>query len=313
MGGRASDKLTHAAFGSCRSPLCASGNPIIWVSPPWQDMCGYSYDEAVGRNPRMTQGEGTDPHVVRAISSALGEHRACKVQLLNYRGGSSDRPFWNMLTMSPLHHRGELQLFVANLQDYSYHIGKMVSLTPAQFCRAPSHYQRGRRFTGERLGTLMLAKPAIYEADEAFPIAEVAAQPVMPAPVKRLGWSKLQLEPEHLADRLADVFQSIDGCRYEIRQRGTDESDAAVVCAEHDGVAIRVIVAEEPDGQYSIACTRISGNTFAYHSTFRILRERLGHALTEHPLVLPMTDGARRRGDGGGAGIGLAAVPEGRV
>jgi hypothetical protein len=268
-------------------------------------MCGFSYDEAVGRNPRITQGLGTDPQVIRAISSALRENRACKVQLVNYRGGSSDRPFWNMLTMSPLHYRGELQLCIANLQDYSHHIGKLIALTPSQFCRAASHHQRGRRITEERLDTLMLAKPAIYEADSAFPIAEAAAQPCMPAPVRRLGWSKLQLEPEHLADRLADVFETIDGCRYEIRQRGTESSDAVVVCAEHDGVAIRVIVAEEPDGQYSIACTRISGNTFSYHSTFRTLRERLGHALTEHPLVPPMTVGVGRFN--AGVGVGLAA------
>jgi hypothetical protein len=270
-------------------------------------MCGFTYSEAVGRNPHLTQGVGTDRQVVRAISLALADHRPCKVQLVNYRGGASDRPFWNLLTMSPLHYRGELQLFVANLQDYSYHIGKMVSLTPAQFCRAASHYQRGRRITGERLGTLMLAKPAIYEADGAFPIAEASAPPCVPAPVKRLGWSKLQLEPEHLVDRLADVFETLDGCKYEIRQRGTDSSDAAVVSVEHEGVAIRVIVAEEPDGQYSIACTRLSGNTFSYHSTFRTLRDRLGQALTEHPLVLPVAEEMGR--PSAGVGLGLAAAP----
>jgi len=49
----------------------AHGNPIVWVTRPWQDMCGFTYGEAVGRNPRLTQGERSDPAVVSAISGAL--------------------------------------------------------------------------------------------------------------------------------------------------------------------------------------------------------------------------------------------------
>ena len=48
-----------------------TGNPIVWVTRPWQDMCGFTYGEAVGRNPRLTQGERSDPAVVSAISGAL--------------------------------------------------------------------------------------------------------------------------------------------------------------------------------------------------------------------------------------------------
>lgn len=48
-------------------------------------MCGYARDEAVGQNPRLTQGERTDAKCITALGAAVREGRACKVQLLNYR------------------------------------------------------------------------------------------------------------------------------------------------------------------------------------------------------------------------------------
>ena len=64
-----------------------AGNPIVYVTEPWQDLCGFTYKQAVNQNPRITQGRDSDPHAIRSISHALGEERACKVMMLNYRGG----------------------------------------------------------------------------------------------------------------------------------------------------------------------------------------------------------------------------------
>lgn len=50
-------------------------------------MCGFTYAEATGQNPRIVQGERTDQKVVRAISGALANKSACKVQFVNYRRG----------------------------------------------------------------------------------------------------------------------------------------------------------------------------------------------------------------------------------
>jgi len=195
----------------------AQGNPIVWVTRPWQDMCGFTYGEAVGRNPRLTQGERSDPAVVAAISGALQQERPCKAAMVNYRGGKGGPPFWNMLSISPLLHRGQLQLYVANLQDYSYHIGQIVSLTPSQFCTAALHYQRGRRLDAP-LTSLALAKPALYEADSEHPLPPSPHQgPALP-PMRRLGWNRLLLEPEHLAERVGDALSRMDA-QYEMGAR----------------------------------------------------------------------------------------------
>mmetsp|Transcript_24839 Transcript_24839/g.73745 ORF Transcript_24839/g.73745 Transcript_24839/m.73745 type:complete len:382 (-) Transcript_24839:141-1286(-) len=273
----------------------AQGNPIVWVTRPWQDMCGFTYGEAVGRNPRLTQGERSDPAVVAAISGALQQERPCKAAMVNYRGGEGGPAFWNMLSISPLLHRGQLQLYIANLQDYSYHMGQMVSLTPSQFCRAALHYRRGRRLDAP-LTSLSLAKPAIYEADGEHPLQPAPEPPPAQPMMRRLGWNKLVLEPEHLADRVGDALSRIDA-QYELAER-LASGESVVVSARSGDVVMRVLVSEEADGHYSISCARLSGDTFSYHAAFRQLKAALGEALTQHPLqsrgfVTPPTGAAR--------------------
>ena len=174
-------------------------------------MCGFTYEEASGQNPRIVQGERTDQKVVRAISGALANQSACKVQFVNYRRGSLDQPFWNMLSISPVLYQGNVMFYMANLQDYSYHISQMVSLTPSQFCRAATHHQRGRRL--QMLDPLVRSKPAIYEIDLEFPVpcsqGKTNVVAATPQPIKRLGWNNLVLEPEHLSERLKDALQTM--------------------------------------------------------------------------------------------------------
>ena len=78
----------------------------------------------------------------------------------------------------------------ANLQDYSYHMSKMVSLTPSQFCKAAEFFQQKRhieRPVTERL----LAKPAIYEADLEHMQSSASDLPTrMAPPVKACGSSR---------------------------------------------------------------------------------------------------------------------------
>ena len=56
--------------------------------------------EAVGKNPRLTQGEASDKATMHTMRCALDQQRACKVRLINYRGGSNNA-FWNCLSVRP--------------------------------------------------------------------------------------------------------------------------------------------------------------------------------------------------------------------
>lgn len=292
-------------------------NPIVYVTEPWQCMCGYSEAEALGRNPRITQGSRTDPKVVQLLSSALSKQSACKVQFVNYRGGRVNEPFWNMLSISPVLYQGNVLFYMANLQDYSYHMSKMVSLTPGQFCRSAVHHQRGRRL--QPMDALLRAKPAIIEADDTFALptptsSEVLAQGgfVMstPQPIKRLGWNNLTLEPEHLTERLKDALQGM-GATYEVHERAAADGEIFMLHAKLDNVACRMTVSEDPDnGSQRISVTRLAGDTFLYHDAFRLLRQHLGDACTH---VLLGADAASSSGGAGAAlkrSIGLKLAPE---
>ena len=253
-------------------------NPIVYVTEPWQTMCGFTYEEASGQNPRIVQGERTDQKGGRAISGALANQSACKVQFVNYRRGSLDQPFWNMLSISPVLYQGNVMFYMANLQDYSYHISQMVSLTPSQFCRAATHHQRGRRL--QMLDPLVRSKPAIYEIDLEFPVpcsqGKTNVVAATPQPIKRLGWNNLVLEPEHLSERLKDALQTM-GASYELHICGDQEGEIFVLHAKIDAVACRLTVSEDPaDGTQRISVTRLAGDTFEYHKAFRQLREHLG-------------------------------------
>ena len=306
-----------ASLLTCGPSRSCADNPIVYVTEPWQCMCGYSEAEALGRNPRITQGSRTDPKVVQLLSSALSKQSACKVQFVNYRGGRVNEPFWNMLSISPVLYQGNVLFYMANLQDYSYHMSKMVSLTPGQFCRAAVHHQRGRRL--QPMDAQLRAKPAIIEADDTFALptptsSEVLAQGgfVMstPQPIKRLGWNNLTLEPEHLTERLKDALQGM-GATYEVHERAAADGEIFMLHAKLDNVACRMTVSEDPDnGSQRISVTRLAGDTFLYHDAFRLLRQHLGDACTH---VLLGADAASSSGGAGAAlkrSIGLKLAPE---
>lgn len=295
-------------------------NPIVYVTMPWERMCGFSYAEAMGRNPRLTQGEQSDKSAMRQIAGALTQQRACKVMMLNYRSGRDDRPFWNMLSISPVLHRGKLEFYIANLQDYTYHISKLVSRSPSQFCRSAEIHQCTRRLPSRKASLRLLAQPTPIETDDEFDVhlsptaaAAAAALEGGSLSMKRLGWSQLSLDPEHLTERVLDCLETM-GARYELVGGTADVDDVFVVNAELDGVAARVIVTRDPanEGSYRISCSRLGGDTFAYHEIFREMRRLLGDALDGAVSLMGARPGAvsdiAKRG-GAIGGLRLAPLP----
>ena len=75
-------------------------NPIIYTSPAFTRLTGYTNDEALGRNCRFLQGPKSDPAAITVMRQALADTRACTVELLNYRKDGTT--FWNRLAMSPV-------------------------------------------------------------------------------------------------------------------------------------------------------------------------------------------------------------------
>jgi PAS domain S-box-containing protein len=73
-------------------------NPIVYVSPGFERLTGYSLAECVGRNCRFLQGKDTDPTAIARLREAVRTGEPCTVELLNYR--KDETSFWNELSIS---------------------------------------------------------------------------------------------------------------------------------------------------------------------------------------------------------------------
>lgn len=87
-------------------------NPIIFASPGFYNLTGYTSKEVLGRNCRFLQGQGTDPRAVDVIRKAVATGSDATVCLLNYKADRT--PFWN-------------NFFVAALRDSDNNIVNFVS------------------------------------------------------------------------------------------------------------------------------------------------------------------------------------------
>jgi PAS domain S-box-containing protein len=74
------------------------GNPIVYVSPGFERLTGYSAAESVGHNCRFLQGKESDPAVIERLRAAVRAGEPCTVELLNYRKDGT--LFWNELSIS---------------------------------------------------------------------------------------------------------------------------------------------------------------------------------------------------------------------
>ncbi|WP_254277532.1 bifunctional diguanylate cyclase/phosphodiesterase [Halomonas sp. 3H] len=92
--------------------------PIIFVNPAFTRICGYTSDEALGRNCRFLQGPDTDAGEVSRLREQLRGESQVHVTLLNYRKDGT--PFWNALSISPVRDdRGQVTHFVGMQHDVS--------------------------------------------------------------------------------------------------------------------------------------------------------------------------------------------------
>ncbi|MEQ1690713.1 MAG: PAS domain S-box protein, partial [Gemmatimonas sp.] len=91
-------------------------NPIIYASPGFSRLTGYSADEVIGRNCRMLQGEKTDSATRSEIQRCVHDGHECSVEVLNYRKDGT--PFWNALFVTPVRdEHGRLVNFVGVQAD----------------------------------------------------------------------------------------------------------------------------------------------------------------------------------------------------
>jgi PAS domain S-box-containing protein len=108
--------LDVAAEGVTIADARQPDRPLIYVNEGFERMTGYPVAEVLGRNCRFLQGPDSDANAVAEIRAALREHRACVVEILNYRKDGTT--FWNRLSITPVRDSsGEVTHFIGVQSD----------------------------------------------------------------------------------------------------------------------------------------------------------------------------------------------------
>lgn len=95
------------------------GNPIVYVNPAFEQLTGYTADEAVGRKGWFLHGDDLDQPALDEIRAALQEERPVQAKLCNYHKDGS--PFWVELSLSPVHDaEGRLLQYACVLTDITH-------------------------------------------------------------------------------------------------------------------------------------------------------------------------------------------------
>jgi PAS domain S-box-containing protein len=92
--------MDEAPIGITISDPEQEDNPMIYVNDGFEAVTGYPEEDAVGRNCRFLQGEGTQEEPIAEMRAAIDAAEPVSVELRNYRKDGSQ--FWNRVTIAPV-------------------------------------------------------------------------------------------------------------------------------------------------------------------------------------------------------------------
>ena len=82
------------------TPINAPGPEIVYVNKAFTELTGYSFDEAVGCDPRMLQSADTDPETRTKVRNALIKQEPIRVSIKNY--SKAGEGYWLEMSILPL-------------------------------------------------------------------------------------------------------------------------------------------------------------------------------------------------------------------
>ena len=137
--------------------------PIVYVSPSFERLVGYSAEEILGTNCRMVQGPGTDRETVKGIAIALQQGKVFQGEILNYRKDGT--AFWNFLRIAPIRDA---------TGKVTHHVGTQSDVTELHRSREREHELRDTVAHASRVRTVAaLGASLAHEVNQ--PLAAIVA------------------------------------------------------------------------------------------------------------------------------------------
>ena len=118
-----------------------AGTPLVYVNNAFEEMTGYTPEEALGRNYQFLQDTGTNPEKAATLREAIDNEEQISVELRNYRKDGTE--FWNRLTVTPIYDDGG---------DLVRYLGTQKDVTERK--ERERELRRERRFIEQALDTL---------------------------------------------------------------------------------------------------------------------------------------------------------------
>ncbi|CAL5226003.1 g8806 [Coccomyxa viridis] len=107
-----------SSFGNVSFVLASARDPdmpILYASPSFYELTGFTPQEVLGHNCRFLHGPGTSRQKLMEIRSAIMEDRPVQVCLLNYKKGGF--PFWNQFFLAPIHDNSGVVEYYLGIQS----------------------------------------------------------------------------------------------------------------------------------------------------------------------------------------------------
>lgn len=248
-----------AAFTASPTPMVLTDphqpdNPIIWANDAFLALTGYAWEEIDGRNCRLLQGPGTDPHAVQRLREAVSVGRPIEIELINYRKDGSS--FWNGMTVAPVRDAtGRIMHFYSAQADMTGKYRHEVAMKDAK----DELERRVSEQTAHLRAALEQKTALLHEVDHRVKNNLQVISSLMLLKARRTPQGEARDALQGMAERIGALstvhrmlYSAGDVTRFDLREFAEDfvselvaglESDRTAVSAEFDSIAVSAAMA----------------------------------------------------------------------
>jgi PAS domain S-box-containing protein len=246
------DAVDRAPIGITLADATQSDNPLTYVNDGFVALTGYPREEALGRNCRFLQGDGTDEQTVAKLRRSIDAEEPVSVTIRNYRANGSG--YWNRVEIAPIRDEdGTVVEYIGFQQDVTDLVERQQQLQTLD--RYLRHNMRNKMTVVNGQAELIRHEGESPITEYAETIEETGEKLLANVETERKITDQLRTEPEPTAVELMSSLRSIAD------SYGQEYPESTVSLSGPDSVAVRAV----PD--LPAAFDELVGNAVDHHES----------------------------------------------